>query len=39
MAAKPLLSNFGVAATTIIFLVLVVLILIPLKKVFEIKNL
>ena len=39
MAAKPLLSNFGVEITSFIFLVLVVLILIPLNKVFKIKNL
>ena len=39
MAAKPLLSNFGVEITSFIFLVLVVFILIPLNKVFKIKNL
>ena len=39
MGAKPLLNNFGLEMTTVIFLALIVLILIPLKKVLEIKNL
>lgn len=39
MCAKPLLNNFGLEMTTVIFLALIVLILIPLKKVLEIKNL
>ena len=39
MGAKPLLNNFGLEMTTVIFLAVIVLILIPLKKVLEIKNL
>lgn len=39
MAAKPMLNNFGIEITALIFLVLIVVILIPLKKVLAIKNL